>query len=470
VTDGSDRFGHWYDPMAEFNYQHPKPEQPTPAPNGVPRPRPLLLFVPPVVGNSLSPFAQYPHLHRVFDILAFKTDLEADVSTAEQYQDFINSLASFCREQSSVMLDGDELDRDVYLAGECAGAIHALATALTLSEGGMGGQGAQSDSSASGYLARNPLKEVVTINPATSHTVMAPLISVTKRLLDSSISDFEWYMTASQYGMMRGYSQSEPARYLSLMLNNPIFDPSKCPQSLRDYFLRVIPPFCMELLVPRRHWVSGLHTIECGAQYVEVKLRSEPPRRSSDCEPFIRTESVAMTTHATDRQSSLTSTAKTTMGIPVLIVAGTDDTFVGSLAEAPRLKGLLDAYRHARDHRLSSCGAFATTDIHWVEGAGHGGTLDDRCDLAVVMCKWIRTTHGHLAIPPPRSATSGSSHTQATRGGNGGGATYEPWSNVHKGAVFSNLAVFGLTAWWSYGWSSTIAVAATATTPAAAIY
>ena len=43
---------------------------------------------------------------------------------------------------------------------------------------------------------RNPLKGVIAINPATSHTVMPPLISVTKRLLDPSVSDIQWYATA----------------------------------------------------------------------------------------------------------------------------------------------------------------------------------------------------------------------------------------------------------------------------------
>ena len=60
---------------------------------------------------------------------------------------------------------------------------------------------------------------------------------------------FAWCHHSSHYGATRGYSQSEPARYLSLMVDNPIFDPEQCPESLRDYFFRVIPAFCMELLV-----------------------------------------------------------------------------------------------------------------------------------------------------------------------------------------------------------------------------
>lgn len=64
------------DPLKAFDYAHPSPVESTAIlADGRPKPRPLLLFLPPVVGNALAPFAQYPHLDRVFDVRAFKTDL-----------------------------------------------------------------------------------------------------------------------------------------------------------------------------------------------------------------------------------------------------------------------------------------------------------------------------------------------------------------------------------------------------------
>ena len=96
----------------------------------------------------------------------------------------------------------------------------------------------------------------------------------------------------------------------------------------------------------------------------------------------------------------------------MLIVAGTDDTFVGSQQEAPRLKALLEA--HGRiDSSFSE-----TTRIHWVEGAGHGGTLDDRCDLAVVMvgerCPTSLNQSSPHLLPPESLPTLGKSIIQPT--------------------------------------------------------
>ena len=57
----------------------------------------------------------------------------------------------------------------------------------------------------------------------------------------------------------------------------------------------------------------------------------------------------------------------------MLNVAGTADRLVGSRVEAARLEPLLRP-------RYSS---------HFVEGAGHSGTLDDRIDLGAVLDDWL---------------------------------------------------------------------------------
>ena len=57
--------------------------------------------------------------------------------------------------------------------------------------------------------------------------------------------------------------------------------------------------------------------------------------------------------------------------IPLLVVAGDVDRLVGSAEEAPRIASVVE-----------------NTKVHVVRGAGHSGTLDQRCDLREVMADW----------------------------------------------------------------------------------
>ena len=62
-----------------------------------------------------------------------------------------------------------------------------------------------------------------------------------------------------------------------------------------------------------------------------------------------------------------------TLQPPLLVVAGTADKLLQSDVEAARLQALLGTQRCA---------------VHLVKGAGHAGTLDQRCDLASVLRRW----------------------------------------------------------------------------------
>ena len=57
------------------------------------------------------------------------------------------------------------------------------------------------------------------------------------------------------------------------------------------------------------------------------------------------------------------------------MIAGTADKLLESDVEAARLRRVLGPARCA---------------VHLVDGAGHAGTLDQRCDLAAVIAKWSR--------------------------------------------------------------------------------
>jgi hypothetical protein len=75
-----------------------------------------------------------------------------------------------------------------------------------------------------------------------------------------------------RYCATRGYSKSEFPRFIALMLDNPLFDPKRCPRALRDYFFDAIPAFLAELRLPHPCWLAGIRTIECGAHVVEDEL------------------------------------------------------------------------------------------------------------------------------------------------------------------------------------------------------
>ena len=114
-------------------------------------------------------------------------------------------------------------------------------------------------------------------------------------------------------------------------------------------------------------------------------LTTSPPHHRTTASPHHRT------THHPNHPTHPTTVPPQLLGTPLLIVAGTDDEFVGMSEEAPRLKQVVDGdMAQAGINGAASGGIAAPTTIHWVEGAGHVSTLDDRCDLTVVMCRWIR--------------------------------------------------------------------------------
>mmetsp|Transcript_59312 Transcript_59312/g.163771 ORF Transcript_59312/g.163771 Transcript_59312/m.163771 type:complete len:278 (+) Transcript_59312:96-929(+) len=257
------------------------------------------------------------------------------------------------------------------------------------------------------------------INPATSHTTKPDLIATTKILLDPNTSKIRWAWETFWYCATRGYSKSEFPRFIALMLDNPLFDPKRCPRALRDYFFDAIPAFLAELRLPHPCWLAGIRTIECGAHVVEDELDERRARMDGQL-----------------------------LGTPLLIVAGTDDEFVGMSEEAPRLKQVVDGdMAQAGINGAASGGIAAPTTIHWVEGAGHVSTLDDRCDLTVVMCRWIRSHYGTAAAPPPlsaleqNSAVAASAAAEADAGRLARGGTGELHPRAEQGKMVSNAVV-----------------------------
>lgn len=191
------------------------------------------------------------------------------------------------------------------------------------------------------------------------------------------------------------------------MLDNPLFDPKRCPRALRDYFFDAIPAFLAELRLPHPCWLAGIRTIECGAHVVEDALDERRARMDGQVThgrtlprhcatapsppPPHHSPRHQLATPPTRYPTTSTTLPPQLLGTPLLIVAGTDDEFVGMSEEAPRLKRVVDGGMAPVGINGAAAGGIAApTTIHWVEGAGHVSTLDDRCDLTVVMCKWIR--------------------------------------------------------------------------------
>ena len=121
----STTYGVWFDPLIEFGYDVPERDE-----------KPLLLYLPPLEGNCLAAFAQFPKLGEDYDVLAL-SPRAGDVNTASDWQGSVDAIAAFVERESRA--------RDVYVCGESYGGCQALAVGI----------------------AAKP-KGVVAVNPATS--------------------------------------------------------------------------------------------------------------------------------------------------------------------------------------------------------------------------------------------------------------------------------------------------------------
>ena len=283
----STTYGVWFDPLIEFGYDVPERDE-----------KPLLLYLPPLEGNCLAAFAQFPKLGEDYDVLAL-SPRAGDVNTASDWQGSVDAIAAFVERESRA--------RDVYVCGESYGGCQALAVGI----------------------AAKP-KGVVAVNPATSFG-RSDLPELAERM--KTMTDWQFALTSLSLLATRVGDPTQTRTILSTLWDNPMKDPKRCPPALAAYFERVLPPFVEGFNAPRPFFEARLAALGVGAAELENTLAS--------------------------------------LDAPLLVVAGDVDRLVGSAEEAPRIASVV------RDAK-----------VHVVRGAGHSGTLDQRCDLREVMADW----------------------------------------------------------------------------------
>ena len=308
------RFGRWFDPVAEFG----------PYPGSGDRAR--VLYLPPLDGNSMAPFAQWPGLaDRGFNVRA----LALDLSSAAIGGDHAGLVRAVSDEAASLAAAAAP---PLVLLGESMGGVTALAVALELAARG----------------EARALAGVVTVNPATSFP-MTDLPDVARRMsampdpLFRAASAWIFATRVTDAGQLGAIART-------IFVDNPLNDPSRCPPALKAYFDGAIPAFAEGLAPPRPFYEARLASLGAAAAAVNEQLDGGGARADA-------------------------------LLPPVLNIAGTADRLVGSRAEAARLEPLLRP-------RYSS---------HFVEGAGHSGTLDDRIDLGAVLDDWLDTSAATVA-------------------------------------------------------------------------
>ena len=295
----STTYGVWFDPLIEFGYDVPERDE-----------KPLLLYLPPLEGNCLAAFAQFPKLGEDYDVLAL-SPRAGDVNTASDWQGSVDAIAAF--------VEGESRARDVYVCGESYGGCQALAVGI----------------------AAKP-KGVVAVNPATSFG-RSDLPELAERM--KTMTDWQFALTSLSLLATRVGDPTQTRTILSTLWDNPMKDPKRCPPALAAYFERVLPPFVEGFNAPRPFFEARLKALGVGAAELEKTIES--------------------------------------LDVPLLVVAGDVDRLVGSAEEAPRIASIV------RD-----------TTIHVVHGAGHSGTLDQRCDLREVMADWRRGFSAVAPAPP----------------------------------------------------------------------
>ena len=292
-----------------------------------PQPRPVMLYLPGLDGNAFTAFAQFPTLGASFDLRV----LFADRSDAASGGDHDGLVAAVADEVQSLASSG----REVWLMGESFGGVQALAVALRTRES-------------------RPLRGLVLVNPATSYprTDLPPLAD---EMLEAPAWRF-YLMSASLFAGRVG-DETQLRTILSTLWDNPLDDPERCPPPLAAYLKALLPAFVEGFQAPREYFLARLGSLGAAADAVNAQL--EAWRDSGD---------------DGGGGSDDGGSGGALGGVPCIVVAGTVDRLALSATEAPRLQALL--------------GGEAACAVHFVEGAGHSGTLDDRIDLAGVLEAW----------------------------------------------------------------------------------
>ena len=216
--------------------------------------------------------------------------------------------------------------REVWLMGESFGGVQALAVAMQTRE-------------------RRPLRGLVLVNPATSYprTDLPPLAEEMMRA-----PAWRFYLMSASIFAGRVGDPTQLRTILSTLWDNPLDDPARVPPPLAAYLKALLPAFVEGFQAPRDYFLARLGSIGGAADAVNMQLEAWRGAGGGGA----------------------------LGGVPCMVVAGTADQLALSATEAPRLQALL--------------GGEATCAVHYVEGAGHSGTLDDRVDLCSVLETWAR--------------------------------------------------------------------------------
>ena len=215
--------------------------------------------------------------------------------------------------------------RDVFLIGESFGGVQALATAMALSN-------ERSDDEPL------PLRGLVLVNPATSYP-RTDLPELAERL--PAMPDRQFNLQTAWLTASRVIDGGQLRTILSTVIDNPLNDPTRVPADLAAYYTAAIGAFTECAAAPRPYFLGRLSSIGPAAEEVNAALDAERAAGIGE--------------------------------LPVLLVCGTADRMALSLTEGPRLRKLVGS---------------DLAEVHFVDGAGHAGTLDERCDLCAVMGAW----------------------------------------------------------------------------------
>ena len=296
-----------------------------------PADKPLLLYLPGLDGSGLTAFVQYPALAEAYELRC----LTIPTSDRSSFLDLINLVRAELRAYKS---------RDIFLMGESFGGLLALGTALETTN----------------RPDHEPGKEakvhgIVLVNPATSFSrtiwgKVGPLITKLPQPF-YTLSLIPIGLLLIDGGQIQGLlkdaldrlkedgpplpgrparsaaddAQEQRTRMMALGLSTFQVEFFSAALPMLLERLDLLPAPCLDWRLSQ--WLSA------GSDMVEPQLRRIKP--------------------------------------PVLVVAGTVDRLLPSFEEAKRLQKELPDCR-----------------VHYVQGAGHGGSLDQRINLVDILAEW----------------------------------------------------------------------------------
>ena len=181
-------YGIWFDPLVEFGYTPDERRQGD---------RPLLLYLPPLEGNSLAAFAQFPKLACDYDVLALSPRAGA-AAAASDWRGSVDAIGAFVEAESRA--------RAVFVCGESYGGCQACAVGIAARPAG-----------------------VVAVNPATAF-LRGDLPALAERM--KAMPDWRFAATSALLLATRVGDPTQTRTILSTLWDNPMRDPERCPPAL----------------------------------------------------------------------------------------------------------------------------------------------------------------------------------------------------------------------------------------------